>query len=90
MIQSVRQDHELARGRAEGQRQADAERAYGRALAKLVDPGRFPETARLFSSALFEVPPADTPDAAISDADFSIGLELILDGIAIRTEQTAT
>ncbi|WP_225802653.1 TetR/AcrR family transcriptional regulator [Streptomyces sp. NK15101] len=87
VVQTVRQDHELARGRAEGQGQSDAERAYGRALAKLVDPERFPETARLFSSPLFEAGPADTSDAAIGDADFTIGLELILDGIATRIER---
>ncbi|WP_430499061.1 TetR/AcrR family transcriptional regulator [Micromonospora trifolii] len=84
VVQSVRQLSELAEGRAEGQGQADAERDYGRALARLVDPDRFPETARLFSSTLFEAPPSDTPDTAIADADFSLGLELILDGIAVR------
>ncbi|MFF8288988.1 TetR/AcrR family transcriptional regulator [Streptomyces sp. NPDC016309] len=86
VVQTVRQDHELARGRADGERQSDAERAYGRALAKLVDPERFPETARLFSSALFETGPAHSSDAAIGDADFTVGLELILDGIAARVE----
>ncbi|MEU8152806.1 TetR/AcrR family transcriptional regulator [Micromonospora sp. NPDC048986] len=84
VVQSVRQFSELAEGRADGKGQADAERDYGRALARLVDPDRFPETARLFSSTLFEAPPSDTPDQAIADADFSLGLELILDGIAVR------
>ncbi|MGC4760553.1 TetR/AcrR family transcriptional regulator [Micromonospora trifolii] len=84
VVQSVRQFSELAEGRAEGQGQADAERDYGRALARLVNPDRFPEAARLFSSTLFEAPPSTTPDAAIADADFSLGLELILDGIAVR------
>jgi hypothetical protein len=86
VVQSVRQYSELAEGRAEGQGQADAERAYGRALVRLVEPERFPEAARLFSSTLFEAPPSDTPDAAIADADFSLGLELILDGVAVRIE----
>jgi AcrR family transcriptional regulator len=81
---SVRQDGDLAEGRPQGRGQADAERDYGRALARLVDPGRFPETARLFSSALFEAHPPDTPDATIADADFTLGLELILDGVAVR------
>ncbi|WP_433126320.1 TetR/AcrR family transcriptional regulator [Micromonospora sp. CA-240977] len=89
-VQSVRQYSELAEGRAEGQGQADAEREYGRALARLVDPARFPETARLFSSPLFEAPPSDTPDATIADADFSLGLELILDGIAVRIERSGS
>ncbi|MGC4833537.1 TetR/AcrR family transcriptional regulator [Micromonospora vinacea] len=84
VVQSVRQYSELAEGRADGQGQADAERDYGRALARLVNPDRFPETARLFSSTLFEAPPSDTPDEAIADADFSLGLELILDGVAAQ------
>ncbi|TJZ59099.1 TetR/AcrR family transcriptional regulator [Streptomyces piniterrae] len=87
VVQSVRQDHELAQGRPEGQGQVDAERAYGRALMNLVDPERFPETARLFSSTLFEAPPSGTPDTTISGADFSIGLEFILDGIAAQIER---
>ncbi|MDA0637464.1 TetR/AcrR family transcriptional regulator C-terminal domain-containing protein [Nonomuraea sp. MCN248] len=89
VVQWVRQYSELAEGRAaEGQGQADAERDYGRALVRLVDPGRFPETARLFASALFETLPPDTPDATIADADFSLGLELILDGVAVRVERS--
>jgi AcrR family transcriptional regulator len=88
VVQSVRQYGELAEGRADGQGQADAERDYGRALARLVSPDRFPETARLFSSTLFEAPPSDTPDETIADADFSLGLELILDGIAVRIGQS--
>ncbi|GGO32737.1 TetR/AcrR family transcriptional regulator [Micromonospora parathelypteridis] len=84
VTQSVRQYSDLAEGRAEGQGQADAERDYGRALVRLVEPERFPETARLFSSTLFEAPPSDTPDATIADADFTLGLDLILDGVAVR------
>jgi AcrR family transcriptional regulator len=88
VVQSVRQFSELAEGRAQGQGQADAERDYGRALARLVDPERFPEAARLFSSALFEAPPPDTSDESIADADFSLGLELILDGVAVSIERS--
>ncbi|HEX5594693.1 MAG TPA: TetR/AcrR family transcriptional regulator [Micromonosporaceae bacterium] len=88
VVQSVRQHNELAEGRTEGQGQVDAERAYGLALARLVEPERFPEMARLFSSALFAAPPSDTPDAAVADADFSLGLELILDGVAVRIERS--
>ncbi len=88
VVQSVRQYDELVASRAEGQGQADAERDYGRALARLIQPERFPETARLLSSALFEASPSDTPDVTIADADFSIGLELILDGVAVRIERS--
>ncbi|MFF9193933.1 TetR/AcrR family transcriptional regulator [Streptomyces sp. NPDC014779] len=91
VVQTARQEHELARGRADGQPQSDAERAYGRALAGLVDPERFPETARLFASALFEAgpEPADASDDALGNADFTIGLELILDGVATRIARPA-
>lgn len=84
VLHSVRQHHELAEGRTESQGQVDAERAYGRAMAQLVKPERFPETARLFSSMLFEAAPSGTPDATVADADFSLGLEMILDGVAVR------
>ncbi|MGW0120347.1 TetR/AcrR family transcriptional regulator [Streptomyces sp. NPDC003327] len=79
VVQSARQEQELARSRAEGQAQAEAEGAYGRALARLVDPGLFPETARLFASTVFETPArgasdasaseVETPDASASHAD---------------------
>ncbi|MDP9869237.1 MULTISPECIES: TetR/AcrR family transcriptional regulator [Streptosporangium] len=88
VLQSVRQHSDLAESRAEDQGQADAERAQARALVRLVDPERFPETARLFSSTLFETPPSNTPDETVADADFSLGLELILDGVAVRMEQS--
>ncbi|MGW4896109.1 TetR/AcrR family transcriptional regulator [Kitasatospora sp. NPDC004240] len=87
VVQSVRQQHELAAARPEGQAQAEAERAWADALAGLVHPDRFPQTARLFSAEVFTAPPADTPDSALADADFSVGLELILDGIATRIDR---
>ncbi|QFZ21269.1 TetR/AcrR family transcriptional regulator C-terminal domain-containing protein [Saccharothrix syringae] len=90
VLQSVRQHAELAGGRAaaqeqgQAQGQAEAERDYGRALARLVDPGRFPETARLFASTVFEATPPDTPDEVVDDADFALGLDIVLDGVAAR------
>ncbi|GGQ45148.1 AcrR family transcriptional regulator [Actinomadura coerulea] len=90
VVQSVRQHSDLAEGRGEGREQADAERDYARALARLVDPGRFPQTARLLASALFEAPSAPPEaGAAVADADFSLGLDLILDGIAARIGRAA-
>ncbi|MFK0259345.1 TetR/AcrR family transcriptional regulator C-terminal domain-containing protein [Streptomyces sp. NPDC090445] len=87
VVQAVLQEHEFARSRAEDQSQADAEHAWSRALAHLVDPERFPESARLFASAMFDAREADAPpDSSLADADFSTGLELILDGIATRIE----
>ena len=71
------------RGIAVGARQrldqAQVEQAYGRALARLVDPARFPHAAQLFASDAFEASPDDVGDV---DHDFVFGLELILDGVA--------
>jgi AcrR family transcriptional regulator len=75
---------DLERGRLKsGIAKAEAERRYGRSLARLVDPARFPEAARLFASGLFETPPAARRRDAASDADFVFGLECILDGISV-------
>ncbi|MGK3200315.1 TetR/AcrR family transcriptional regulator [Amycolatopsis sp. MEPSY49] len=57
--------------------QAEVERDYGRALAELVDPARFPDAAALFAVSAFEPPPGNP-----ADHDFEFGLNLILDGIA--------
>lgn len=76
----TRLESDFAEARTDDQAQADVERDYGRALARLVTPDRFPQAARLFSSPLFEAP----PDAAPADADFTFGLDLILDGVAAR------
>ncbi|NUW32468.1 TetR/AcrR family transcriptional regulator [Nonomuraea sp. SMC257] len=88
VLQSVRQHSDLAEGRAQGQEQAEAARDHARALVRLVDPERFPETARLFSSALFQAPPPATSAETAADADFSLGLDLILDGVAVRIESS--
>jgi hypothetical protein len=48
---------DLARGRANARiGKAQAEKRYGVSLAKLIDPDRFPETARLFASGIFGSP----------------------------------
>ncbi|WP_205325313.1 TetR/AcrR family transcriptional regulator [Glycomyces sp. YM15] len=68
----------LEAGRSDtGKDQAAAEQAYGRAMAALVSPERFPDAAALFASAAFEDTGADT-----AQADFDFGLDLILDGVA--------
>jgi AcrR family transcriptional regulator len=63
-----------------GLSQPQVEQNYGRALAELVDPTRFPDAARLFAAGTFEPQPA--PTDALADPDFTFGLELILDGVA--------
>jgi AcrR family transcriptional regulator len=50
---------DLERGRdGTGLDQAQAEQRYGRSLAKLIEPDRFPEMAQLVASGIFE-PPAE-------------------------------
>ncbi|MEV6427454.1 TetR/AcrR family transcriptional regulator [Nocardia sp. NPDC051463] len=72
--------HQLEHGsRAAGLDQTQVEQNYGRDLARLVDPGRYPDAAQLFGSTIFEeAPAADGSD----DHDFTFGLELVLDGVA--------
>lgn len=53
--------------------------AYGRALARLTDPERFPALHALLASGIFEQP--DDPDGA--DTEFDFGLQRILDGIEV-------
>ncbi|MFJ9785653.1 TetR/AcrR family transcriptional regulator [Amycolatopsis sp. NPDC101161] len=59
--------------------QAQIERNYGRTLASLVDPTRFPDAAKLFASPTFDKREDGTEP---SDHEFAFGLELILDGVA--------
>jgi hypothetical protein len=63
--------------RGTGLNEAQVNQNYGRALAELVDPQRYPEAAKLFAAPLFR---AATDEPA--DSDFIFGLELILDGVA--------
>lgn len=68
-------DRQLAQARDADLSQAQMEQDYGRAMAALIDPNRFPDAATLFGAEVFEEPtePAD---------DFAFGLDLILDGVA--------
>jgi AcrR family transcriptional regulator len=81
--QSSTLTQDLAAGRAPATSQAEQEQAYGNALANRVTPERFPEAAKLFASDVFN--PADPPTEG---SDFTLGLELILDGIAAQLPET--
>ncbi len=79
----VRSNAQLVQGLEAGRSgtdtdQAAAEQAYGRAMAALVEPERFPDVAALFASSTFE----DTGEDTAAE-DFRFGLDLILDGIAV-------
>ncbi|MFD8493427.1 TetR/AcrR family transcriptional regulator [Amycolatopsis sp. NPDC059657] len=53
-----------------GEDRVEEEQRYGMALMKLIDPERFPETAKLFASPTFQTP----------GDDYAFGLERLLDG----------
>jgi AcrR family transcriptional regulator len=79
---------ELAQGRGDtGLTQQEAERAYSRALARLITPDRFPQMARLLSSGIFEAAPEGAYDDPVGDPDFAFGLERVLDGIAVAVDR---
>jgi hypothetical protein len=63
-----------------GEPAADAERAYGAALARLVDPTMYPYAAELFRSDRFD--DRRRPPSNDTYPDFTYGLAVILDGIA--------
>lgn len=75
-------NQQLAAGRSStGRNEAQTNQHYAVALAKLVDPDRFPEAAKLFAAPLFQSPPEQAPGAA-AEADFELALDLILNGVA--------
>lgn len=64
---------------------ADAEREYGRQLAAVIDPDRFPELSALLAVDAFDGSGEDVaPDAA-----FSLGVALLLDGVELLVARRA-
>jgi hypothetical protein len=57
--------------------------SYGRLLARLTDPERFPALRAVLASGAF-----DEPDEA--DYDFAFGLERVLDGIETLIDRRRT
>ncbi|MGK4597408.1 TetR/AcrR family transcriptional regulator [Amycolatopsis sp. w19] len=69
---------QLAEGRKDsGLTQAQAEQAYGKGLAELIDPERFPDAVGFLSSGL---------GGSEQNSDFDFGLDVVLDGIAALVE----
>lgn len=60
---------------------------YGQLLARLVDKGRYPMLTAAIDAGVFEPPPAD-PETDLQD-DFQLGLNLILDGVAVLIRSKA-
>jgi AcrR family transcriptional regulator len=76
---------DIAAAQAAGAAPADPEMmaSYGRLLARLTDPERFPALHAVLASGAF-----DEPDEA--DDDFSFGLERVLDGIETLIDRRRT
>ncbi len=73
-------DRQLEQGRAAADLdEAGVLHAYSRNLRALVDPDQLPDMAALLASGLFD---GITSADADPDADFTFGLDLILDGVA--------
>lgn len=65
--------------RAAGTASTQAMAAYGRLLARLIDPGRFPALTAVIDAGVFDA--GDNPDV-----EFIFGLQRVLDGIAVLVE----
>jgi hypothetical protein len=76
---------DIAAAQAAGANAADLEMmaSYGRLLARLTDPERFPALHAVIAAGVF-----DEPDDG--DFDFSFGLERVLDGIETLIENRRT
>ncbi|WP_431782647.1 TetR/AcrR family transcriptional regulator [Streptomyces chumphonensis] len=58
----------------------EASAAYGRLLARLADPERFPEVRRVVDSGVLTGPQAE-------DEEFEFGLARVLDGVEVMVEE---
>ena len=76
---------ELDEGRPPGQSRTDSGDGYAHALGSLITPEDFPNTAALLSSE--SLASTDHSSAGEAHSDFETGLELILDGLAVRIDE---
>ena len=76
--------HELREGRAPNHSQSESEEEYGRALEQMIDPALYPQTATMLETGLLGGSPTDPAGDVPLGHDFADGLELILDGLAVR------
>ena len=79
--QSALLQDELKEGREAGQAQSESEREYGEALFRVVSSAQFPFTSAMLASGAVG---SDSNSGGESDPDFVDGLEVILDGLAVR------
>lgn len=77
---------ELEEGRESGQDQAESEREYGEALNFVISNEQFPHISTMFTSEALGADPDQDDDL---NHDFIDGLELILDGLAVRIDNAS-
>lgn len=77
---------ELEAGRKPGQAQAESEHEFGAALKFVVSADEFPHVSTVVMSDALGTDPDQDDDLG---HDFADGLELILDGRAVRIEATS-
>ncbi|MFI6519076.1 TetR/AcrR family transcriptional regulator [Spirillospora sp. NPDC050679] len=72
-----------------GATEAEMLLGYGALLARVADPGRFPELHRLVAEGVFDMGGAPGAEADGPDAEFAFGLERILDGVQALVDREA-
>ena len=77
---------ELEEGRESGQDQAESEREYGEALNFVISNEQFPHISTMLTSEALGADPDQDEDL---NHDFIDGLELILDGLAVRIDNAS-
>lgn len=75
---------ELEEGLSPEQSHADSGDLYAQALGSLVTPGRFPHLAEMLASEALSS--TEGRSAGEASSDFGAGLDLILDGLAVRVD----
>ena len=75
---------ELAEGLAAEQSHADSGDLYARTLGSLITPAEFPHLTAMFASEALTS--TDERSAGEASSDFAAGLDLILDGLAVRVD----
>ncbi|WP_067472530.1 TetR/AcrR family transcriptional regulator [Actinomadura hibisca] len=72
-----------------GTTEAEMLTGYGALLARVADPGRFPELHRLLGEGVFDMGDAPGAEADPADAEFAFGLDRILDGVQVLVDREA-
>ena len=80
---------DIAAAMAAGGRVAPPMASYGRTLARLTDPERFPALHAVIAAGVLDAPEGEVGEDDL-DGEFSFGLERVLDGIETLIENRRT